>query len=340
VSLHEKDLESVASIILNARKLWLTTHLKSDGDGVGCELALLRAMQGLGKDARAINDTVVPKSLQFLQDAQGEIMVYDPARDDTFIREADTAVVLDVGLPYRLGRLEKVFSEVTGTKICLDHHMEVDPVFGYVLTDHAAGSTGEILFRLLKTAGVGLDGRVATPLFAAISVDTGSFSYERCTPQTFLAASELVAAGADPYQIHMNLNWQRKLEEVKLEGEVIQNLRLDASGAIAHSQVSRDMLQRYLIDPMEMPTVVNVPLSLEGVEIALLFVELEPCCINVSARSKGRIQIDRLARHFGGGGHPLAAGFTIKATLEQAKAWTLAAARELLSRPSSLCDTA
>lgn len=340
MSLREKDLESVASIILNAQKLWLTTHLKSDGDGVGCELALLRALQELGKDARAINDTVVPKALQFLQESPGEILVYDPARDDAFIRGADTVVVLDVGLSYRLGRLDKAFSEASGAKICIDHHLEVDSVFAQVLTDHEAGSTGEILFRLLKTAGIGLNARVSTPLFAAISVDTGSFSYERCTPRTFLAASELVAAGADPYQIHMNLNWQRTLQEVKLEGEVIQNLCLDPSGLIAYSEVSRDMLQRYLIDPMEMPTVVNVPLSVGGVEIALLFVELEPCCINVSARSKGRVLIDRLARRFGGGGHPLAAGFTIKATLDQAKAWTLAAARELLAKPSSLCDTA
>ena len=83
-----------------------------------------------------------------------------------------------------------------------------------------------------------------------------------------------------------------------------------------------------------------VPLSVGGVEVALLFVELEPCCINVSARSKGRVLIDRLARRFGGGGHPLAAGFTIKATLEQAKVLALAAASELLAKPSSLCDTA
>lgn len=175
MSLHEKDLETVGSIVLNAQKLWLTTHVKSDGDGVGCELALLRALQELGKDARAINDTVVPKALQFLQESTGEILVYDPERDDAFIRGADTVVVLDVGLPYRLGRLDKVFSETSGTKICIDHHLEVDSVFSHVLADHEAGSTGEILFRLLKGAGIGLDVRVSTPLFAAISVDTGSF---------------------------------------------------------------------------------------------------------------------------------------------------------------------
>jgi bifunctional oligoribonuclease and PAP phosphatase NrnA len=340
MNISERDLQTVAKILTDSRRIWLTTHVKSDGDGIGCELALLRALKALGKDARAINDTLVPKSLQFLQESPEELLVYDPARDREFLFSADTAVVLDVGLPYRLGRLEAAFAETAAVKICIDHHLEVDHVFAHVLADHTAGSTGEILFGLLKSAGIPVDARVATPLFAAISVDTGSFSYERCTPETFHAASELVAAGADPYQIHLNLNWQRTLSEVKLEGEVIQNLRLDPSGAIAFSEVTRDMLQRYLIDPMQMPTVVNIPLSLDGVEMALLFVEVEPCTINVSARSKGRVLVDRLAKRFGGGGHPLAAGFTVKSSLTQAKAWTIAAARELLGLPSSLCDTA
>lgn len=338
--MRERDFESVARLLRDSRRIWLTTHVKSDGDGIGCELALLRALKGLGGDARAINDTLVPKSLRFLLETPDEILVFDPARDAPFLREADTIVVLDVGLPYRLGRLEKPFTDSGAAKVCLDHHLETDAAFAHVLADHTAGSTGEILFELLRAARVPLDARIATPLLAAISVDTGSFSYERCTPRTFSAASELVSAGADPYQIHLNLNWRRELAEVKLEGEVIQNLRVDASGGVAYSEVSRDLLKRYLIDPMEMPTVVNIPLSLEGVEVALLFVELEPCCINVSARSKGRVLVDRLAGRFGGGGHPLAAGFTIRATLEQAKVWTLAAARELLGSPASLCDTA
>jgi len=340
VKLNDKIIQSAADALLDANKIWLTTHVKSDGDGIGSELALVRALRALGKDARVINDTVVPKALRFLQVDGDEIMLFDPNDHEAFLRSADTVVVLDVGLTYRLGRMESRFLESPAVKICLDHHCDCDKAFHHILSDPDVGSTGEILFRLLRVMKVEIGPEVASPLFAAISIDSGSFSYERCTPQTFHTAGELVTSGAEPYALHLNLNWQRRLSEVKLEGDVIQNLRLDGSGVIAYSEVSRDMLKRYTIDPMEMPAVVNIPLSLKGVELALLFVELDPCTINVSARSKGRIPVNALARQFGGGGHPLAAGFCIKGPLEQVKAKVLAEARGFMGKPSSLCDSA
>ncbi len=340
MKLNDKIIQSAADALLKANKIWLTTHVKSDGDGIGSELALVRALRALGKDARVVNDTVVPKALRFLQVDGDEIMLFDPNDHDAFLRSADTVVVLDVGLTYRLGRMESRFLESPAVKICLDHHCDCDNAFHHILSDPDVGSTGEILFRLLRAMKVEIGPEVASPLFAAISIDSGSFSYERCTPQTFHTAGELVTAGAEPYALHLNLNWQRRLSEVKLEGEVIQNLRLDGTGVIAYSEVSRDMLKRYTIDPMEMPAVVNIPLSLKGVELALLFVELDPCTINVSARSKGRIPVNALARQFGGGGHPLAAGFCIKGPLEQVKAKVLAEARSFMGKPSSLCDSA
>lgn len=340
MSLDERDFQPVAQALRRAESLWLTTHVKSDGDGIGCELALLRALRKMGKDARAINDTLVPRSFQFLQSDPAEILLYDPERDDAFLAAADAVVVLDVGLPYRLGRLERAFRESRAVTLCLDHHLERDPGFSHCLADPDVGSTGEILFGLLKALGVELDVSIATPLFTAISVDTGSFAYERCSARTFHAAAQLVEAGAQPYQIHLGLNWQRPIAELQLEGEVIQRLHRDVSGAIACSEVTWDMLQRYQIDPMEMPTVVNIPLALQGVELALLFVELEPCHIKVSARSKGAVRVNALAKRFGGGGHPLAAGFSVHATLEQAKATVLEVARQFLGHASTLCGSA
>jgi phosphoesterase RecJ-like protein len=336
----EEILKGVAERLRRSRKVWLTTHVKSDGDGIGCELALLRALRAMGKEALAVNDTVVPKALRFLLDSPDEILLYDPLRDDAFLRSADTVVVLDVGLTYRLGRLEPLFLHGAAVKICVDHHLERDGAFDWALGDPDAGSTGELLYGLLRALGASLTPDVATPLFTAIAVDTGSFSYERCTSETFRVASELVAAGAQPYAIHLALNWQRPLAELQLEAEVVQRLHRDVSGEVACSEVTLDMLRRYQIDPMEMPAVVNIPLALDGVEVALLFVEMEPCCIKVSARSKGRVRVNCLAQRFGGGGHPLAAGFSVKAPLERAKAMVLEAARQFLGHPSGVCGSA
>ncbi len=333
----ERDFQEAASALRDANTLWLTTHVKSDGDGIGCELALLRALRAMGKKARAINDTPVPKPLGFLLEREDEILIYDPERDDPFLASVDAIVVLDVGLTYRLGRLEHTFLRSGAHKICLDHHLDADEAFTHILSDHSSGSTGEILYSLLKTGGVPMERGVATPLFAAISVDSGSFSYERCTPRTFEIASDLVAAGAEPYRIHMALNWQRSLEEVKLEGEVIQRLHLDEDGEIAWSEVTSDMLGRHGIDPMDLPAVVNIPLSLAGAELALLFVEAAPGAIKVSARCKGRVRANALAHHFGGGGHPLAAGFCFQGSLEEAREAVLKEARRLAGTAAAQC---
>ena len=337
MKLDQGQLAQTARLLKESEKVWITTHVKSDGDGIGSEIALYRALRAMGKDARVVNDTCVPHSLRFLMRCEGEILLYDPLRDLPFLREADTAVVLDVGLAYRLGRLEQPFLESGARKVCLDHHLDHDPIFTHSLVDSTATSTGEVLYPLLKAMGVPITPDVAAPLFASISVDSGNFAYERCTPETFRTAADLVAAGANPYQVHLSLNWERPLEEIRLEGEVIQRLRIDPCGRVAHSEVTAEMLRRYRINPMEMPTVVNIPLSLKDVEVALLFVEMEPCCIKVSARSKGAVRVSDLAHRFGGGGHPLAAGFSVKTSLDEARTRVLAEARDLLGLPSRAC---
>lgn len=327
------SLETVATVLRSARRVWLTTHVKSDGDGVGCELALLRALESLGLEVRAINATVVPRCLHFLMRRPEEIALYDPARDDAFLASADAVVVLDVGLAYRLGTLARPFFESRATKVCIDHHLEVDQHFDHVLADPSLNATGELLLPLVRALGVPVTEEVATPLFASISVDSGNFSYERCTPETFRAAADLVAAGARPYSLHVNLRWRRRLEEIKMEGEIIARLARDESGLVAWSSAPAEILRRHGVDPMEMPEWVNLPLSLEGVEVALLFVELEPGMVKVSARGKGRVRVSELARAFGGGGHPLAAGFSVRGTLEEARDAVVPAARIMLGLP-------
>lgn len=330
---HPEAVEAVAALLRGARKVWLTTHVKSDGDGVGCELALGRALRSLGVDARAINPTVVPRTLGFLQEHPDEVALYDPVRHDAFLAEADVVVVLDVGLVYRLGPLEPAFHMSRGTKVCLDHHLDVDPYFDHALSDPELNATGELLYPLVRALGAPLTAEVATPLFASISVDSGNFSYERCSPETFRVAAELVAAGAKPYPIHVNLRWRRSLQELRLEGEVIRLLRTDASGAVAWSALSAAAMTHHGVDPMEMPEWVNLPLAVDGVEVALLFVEMGPGTVKVSARGKGRVHVSELAHAFGGGGHPLAAGFTVKGTLEEACAVVVPAALRLLGLP-------
>lgn len=340
MNVSSEKLKKAAHILGGSKCLWLSTHVKSDGDGIGCELALARALKAAGKEVRIINATPVPHDLEFLVREKEEVSVYDAARDPGFLKEVDAVVIVDAGEPYRLGKLEEPFNESAAVKICLDHHKGQKDDFDVFLVDPACGSTGEILYELLVAMGIEITEEIATPLFAAISIDTGSFAYERCNKRTFYIAGNLVAAGAAPYEIHTAYRWRKRVEELKLTGEVIQNLKIEGSNAIAYSEVALSVLRRYDINTTEMPEVVNIPLGVKDVEIAFLFIETTPCDINVSVRSKGHYAVDGLAREFGGGGHPLAAGFSIHSSLEEAKARVIGRVRSMMGKTYHLCDSA
>jgi len=308
--------KQLADAIARSEQIVITTHIKADGDGIGSELALRRALRGMGKDARVINDTPVPQPLKFMLDEEDEIVFFDPARDRDFILSADLIIVVDVALLYRLGRLQSFFEASKAEKICVDHHLEGDDIFSHKLVEPCATSTGELVFELLREMKCELTPSIAKALYTSIVVDSGCLSYERCVSGTFKIVSELVEKGANPYEVHLSLHWQKTLPELKLEGDVISKLQV--RGEVAYSYVKGETARHLAVDPMEMPELVHIPLALGDVEIALLFIENGGNEIKVSARSKGRVKVCELARVFGGGGHSLAAGFVLEGPLEAA----------------------
>lgn len=314
--MRQSAIRQLAEALERSEQIVITTHIKADGDGIGSELALKRALTGMGKDARIINDTPVPQPLKFMLDGDDEIIFFDPARDRDFILSADLIVVVDVALLYRLGRMQSFFEASRAQKICVDHHLEGDDVFDRKLVEPDATSTGELIFDLLKELDCELTPSIANALYTSIVVDSGCLSYERCVSKTFLTVAELVDKGACPYDVHLALHWKKTLPELKLEGDVISKLKV--TGEVAYSFVSGETARRLAVDPMEMPELVHIPLALGEVEIALLFIENGGNEIKVSARSKGRVKVCELARIFGGGGHSLAAGFVLDGPLEKA----------------------
>jgi phosphoesterase RecJ-like protein len=310
----EETVSKIEEAVKSAKTICITTHIKTDGDGLGCELSLKRSFDKLGKKVKIINDDKVPSTLSFMLLKEDEVEEFDEEKHSSFIEESDLIIVVDVALLYRLGRVEKSFKKSKAKKICIDHHLESEDVFDIKIIDCNATSTGELIFKLLKKMKINCCPDISKPLFTAIMVDSGSLSYERCTPETYRIVAELVECGAVPYETHLSLHWKKSISQLKMEEEIIKNLVLE--GEIAYSVVKQSVSQSFKIDPMELPDLVHIPLSLESAEIALLFIENGGKDIKVSARSKGKVKICDLARTFGGGGHCLAAGFVVEGPLE------------------------
>lgn len=323
----EEIVLKIEEAVKSAEKICITTHIKIDGDGLGSELALKRALEKLNKNVKIINDSKVPVILSFMLLKEDEVEEFDEEKHSCFIEESDLIIVVDVALLYRLGRVGASFDKSKAVKICIDHHLECEDIFDITLIESNATSTGELVFKVLKQMKTICSPDISQPLFTAIVVDSGSLSYERCVPSTFRIAAELVECGALPYETHLCLHWKKSLNQLKMEQEVIGNLVVD--GEIAYSVVKESTSKKLGIDPIEFPDLVHIPLSLENAEIALLFIENGGSEIKVSARSKGKVRICDLAKAFGGGGHCLAAGFVVEGPLENAIIKVLQKTREV-----------
>jgi phosphoesterase RecJ-like protein len=164
------------------------------------------------------------------------------------------------------------------------------------------------VYSLVRDLGIGVDRDMANCLFVGIMTDTGSFRYANASPQTFRVAAELVEAGASPELLAAHLWESKPISTLRLLALALSTLELSDDGRMAWLTVDDATLAAAGADETEVEGIVNYPRSLEGVEVAMLFRPMADGRTRVALRSKGQMDVSRVARALGGGGHPRAAG--------------------------------
>jgi len=157
---------------------------------------------------------------------------------------------------------------------------------------------------------------MATCLYTAVLTDTGSFCFNGTNEHTFALAEELVRAGADPARIAQNVYFASPESKMRLLGEALKTMR--RRGKLMWMHVTQDHMQETHAREEDCEGLVNYALGIDGIETALFFRELPDHRFRVSLRSKGRIDVARIAEKFGGGGHRCASGCSISGPLERA----------------------
>jgi phosphoesterase RecJ-like protein len=160
---------------------------------------------------------------------------------------------------------------------------------------------------------------MATQLFVAVVTDTGSFRYPGVSPRTFSICARLLKAGADPVSVARKLFDSHTLGRLRLQAAVLQTLEVDPSGRLAVLTLTEAALAASGGAPEETDGLINLPLGVKGIQAAVFFKEAENGHWRVSLRSKGDIDVGRVARAFGGGGHKNAAGCTLEGPLARAR---------------------
>lgn len=304
------------------RRFLVTGHIDPDPDALGSVLAMVRLLRQLGKEAIAASPDPVPPGYRFLPGSAG---VLTPG---SITGPFDALVVLDCA-PDRIGDLAEWRHRVKAV-INIDHH-ETNPRREPIhWVDPAAAALGEMIYRLCRQAGAAIDADMATCLYTAIMTDTGSFRYSNTTADTLAIAADLVSKGADPAAIAEQIYDQRPWSYVQALALSLNTLQRSEDGSIAWMVLTQDMIARAGGRPDDTDGFIQFPRMIAGVEVALLFKELESGDTKVSLRSRGRMDVSLLASQLGGGGHPKAAGVLLRQPLSEAIPLVLERTRALL----------
>jgi phosphoesterase RecJ-like protein len=308
----DDGLEAVAAFLRGADRVVLTGHAPLDGDGLGSALGLARSLRLVGKTAHVVSDAPVPGNLLWLPGAKDVLRWTPGAYATDALADPQALVCFDSGDTKRLGG---PYDELprTAAVVNVDHHV-TNTRYGHLnWVEETAPSVGEMVFRLLRAAGLPVDAEVALPLYLSLVEDTGRFSYSNTTPAALRSAAALVEAGADPETITNHLYRNEDLGTMRLRARCVERLETSAGGRLATTYVTRrDLEELGLLGGDEGREMVEVAIGLEGAEVGILFRGLSPGeGTKASFRSKTDFDVAAVCTRRGGGGHKKAAGCTV-----------------------------
>jgi phosphoesterase RecJ-like protein len=319
------DWSPLVELIRRHERPLLMTHIRPDADGLGAQLALHDALTAIGKKPRvAIASKLLPR-YEFLDPKRTVIEDFKPAA----FTDRDSVLILDTGTWNQLGDFGEWLKKSPLPRAVVDHHRTQDDLGGLQLVDIGAESTGRLAYEIVRALGVPLTERMAHHLFMAVATDTGWFRHPNATPATFALCGELVAAGANPTTLYEELYERATLARFKLTAVALSRLEVRAGGKVAFTEIAIADYAATGAVPGDTEDLINFPRGVEGVEIALVFIEQPDGTTKVSFRSRAA-DVSKLAERFGGGGHKLASGARVPGKLAEARETVLAAAAALV----------
>ena len=300
-------LSQVVELIEKNNRFAITSHVRPDGDGLGSSLGLFWLLKALNKEADVVMRDAAPHAYQQLPGA--EAIRVAPRIGD----HCDAVFVIECSDVDRPG-LDDLRDQFV---VNIDHHSTTE-LFGNInWIDSTAAAVGEMIYNLCKATGVRVTKEIAECVYTALLTDTGSFHYSNTTERTFKIASELVRIGVKPAKTAEAVFGSYEWPKIELLSQVLATVKRDPTGHVAWMWQTLAMQEQTHAQEEDADGFVNYPLVVGEVEATALFKETAPGIYRTSLRSKGDVNVARIAEQFGGGGHRNAAGCTLKGTSDQ-----------------------
>ena len=321
------DWATLLEVLRNAQTFVLTSHVRPDCDALGSELGMLGILESIGKDVRIVNAQATPANLKWIDpDHRLESLAEGVKKDDLVGR--DVLIVLDTSAWAQLGAMGDVAKAMREKVLVIDHHVSEDDLSDRWFKDTSAEATARIVYEIGLRLKVPLTERIATPLYAGLSTDTGGFRFPNVSGESFGVAARLVDARANPTAIYRELFEQDSLARLHLVGRTLAGAQASHGGRVIISTVRQSDIKEVNAQPADTEDLVNLTLAVKGTEVAVILIEQPDGRIKTSFRSRCQVDCNALAARFGGGGHKAAAGAILPGPFETARDQVLAAVDE------------
>ena len=299
--------QEAAGFLLAHDHYLILTHLRPDGDTVGCAAGLCRALRQAGKTAYVLsNREVTPLFSPYLEG----LLAPEGWQPDTVVSVdiAARGLFPDNAQPY----LERV-------DLAIDHHPSQEFFAGETCLDAGRAACGELVLDIAEQLGP-ITPDIAVPLYVAVSTDCGCFAYGNTTADTHRAAARLIDCGIPLSQLNKRHFRTKTLRRLQVESAIVRSMELLDGGRTALAFISLDLLAQTGADERDLDDIANFVGQIEGVCNAATLRELSPGRCKLSLRTDPAVlNANHVCALLGGGGHAAAAGATMEGTLQQAR---------------------
>lgn len=311
------NIQETAGFLLAHDDYLILTHVRPDGDTVGCAAALCRGLRQAGKRAFVLPN---PEATSLFTPYWEGLLAEEDYRPGTVVSVdiAARGLFPENARPY----LERV-------ELAIDHHPSQEFFAKETCLDAGRAACGELLYEILKEMGP-VTAEMAVPLYVAVSTDCGCFAYGNTTGDTHRVAAALIDTGIPLAQLNKRHFRTKSLVRMRLESAIIEGMHLYDDGAIAVASIPLALLARLGAVERDVEDIAALLGQLEGVDTSVTIRELKPGKCKLSLRTDpAKLNATHVCAQLGGGGHAAASGATVDGTVEEAEAAILAAIRRV-----------
>jgi phosphoesterase RecJ-like protein len=304
----------IIKIFQNQDDFLITSHVRPDGDSIGSSLALALFLEKLKKKVCIIHEHPILPTYEFL-----------PGKDKINLAENypykkfPVSIVLDCNDLSRIGKVKR-FVEKSPIVINIDHHSGGVGLGKYNYINEDASSVCEIIYKIIKMFGNYIDYDIALCLYVGIVTDTGYFRQNNTTSECLNIIADLIKLGIKPKEVYSLIYETTPYNMMKLIGQVLAEINLAYDNKLLYTRITKKMYEETGISDSEIESekIFTHLWTVKGVQVIVLFRELEPNITRVNLRAK-ELDVLQVAKRYNGGGHKLSAGIVINKNLQEAE---------------------